>query len=93
MEKLVYGRNNQVSFKNAEEKEEALHYLATSSNVQFVCEDNQNQGAWAQEHRFHFQSKAGIPECLDRQMTAGRGNIYGRINCKELWIEVAKRLN
>ena len=24
-----------------------------------------------------------FPECLKRQMTAGRGDLYGRINCKE----------
>lgn len=29
-----------------------------------------------------------FPECLKRQMTAGRGDLYGRINCKEFCDEL-----
>lgn len=92
MEKLVFGRNGQISFNNVEEREEAIRYLLSSSNVRFSIEDNQNQGAWGQEHRFEFFSKTGIPACLDRQMTAGNGSLYGRINCKEFYLEVMKRM-
>ena len=86
--KLVFGRNRQVSFNSKEEKEEAIDYILTSSNVIMVHEDNQNQGAWADEYRIHFKTESGVPDCLKRNMTAGNGNIYGRINCKEFVLEV-----
>lgn len=89
MSKLVYGKNGQVRFNSEEEKQEAFNYLLTSDNVDiFVHEDNQNQGAWASEERIHFYSEDGIPECLKRNMTAGNGSLYGRINCKELCDEI-----
>lgn len=89
MSKLVYGKNGQVSFKNEAEKQEAFQYLLTSNNVDiFVHEDNQDQGAWASEERIHFYNEDGVPECLKRNMTAGRPGIYGRINCKELCDEL-----
>lgn len=88
MSKLVYGKNNQVRFENEAEKQEALRYLSTSENVKMVLENNQEQGAWASEKRFHFKSENGIPECLMRNMTPGRGSLFGRINCGELYDEV-----
>lgn len=89
MSKLVYGKNGQVWFKNESEKQEAINYILNSPNVDFnVHEDNQNQGAWASEERIHFYSEEGIPECLKRIMTAGKGNMYGRINCKEFCEEL-----
>ena len=61
----------------------------TPSNVDFkIHEDNQNQGAWGPEERIHFYSEEGVPECLKRQMTAGRGDLYGSINCKEFCEEL-----
>ncbi len=91
MEKLVYGKKKQVKFNSVEEKEEAIQYLLTTSNVKPTVEDNHNQGAWGQEHRFKFYKKDGVPACLDRQMTAGTKSLYGRINCKEFYEEVKKR--
>lgn len=90
MSKLIYGRNQQIQFKDDNEKQEAIDYiLNTPSNVDFkIHEDNQNQGAWGPEERIHFYSEEGVPECLKRQMTAGRGNLYGRINCKEFCEEL-----
>ena len=61
-----------------------LYTILSSNNVDFnIHEDNQNQGAWASEERIHFKSEQGVPECLKRNMTAGKAGIYGRINCKE----------
>lgn len=81
---LVYGKNGQVHFKSEKEKQEAIEYILTSPNVDFnIHENNQEQGAWGPEDRIHFKSKDGIPECLDKLMTAGRPGLYGRINCKE----------
>ena len=89
MSKLIYGKQGQVRFNNEEEKQEAFEYLINSDDVDiFVHEDNQKQGAWASEERIHFYKEKGIPECLKRNMTAGRGALYGRINCKELCEEI-----
>ena len=94
MSKLVYGKNKQVRFNSEEEKQEAFNYLLNSPNVNiFIHEDNQNQGAWAPEERIHFFKEEGVPECLKRNMTAGRGSLYGRINCKELCEELRAMKN
>lgn len=92
MSKLVYGKKRQVSFNSEEEKKVAFDYMLHSDNVNYrIHEDNQNQGAWGPEDRIHFKKEDGVPECLKRQMTAGRPGIYGRINCKELCDELRKR--
>ncbi len=95
MSQLVYGRNKQVHFKNEEEKQEAINYILNNpDNVNFnIHEDNQNQGAWGPEDRIHFRSENGVPVCLKRQMTAGRGDLYGRINCKEFCDEIRRIAN
>ena len=94
MSKLIYGKNGQVQFKNEEEKKEAFEYLLTSNNVDFdVHENNQLQGAWGSEDRIHFKTGEDIPESLKRNMTAGNGSLYGRINCKELCEELRKIKN
>lgn len=93
MSKLVYGKNQQVRFNNEAEKQEAIDYILNNpSNVDFnIHEDNQNQGAWGPEDRIHFFKEEGIPDCLKRQMTAGRGDsIFGRINCKEFCEELRR---
>ena len=89
MGKLVYGRNGQVWFSSETEKREAIDYILTSPNVDFsIHENNQEQGAWGPEDRIHFYSDRGVPECLLRLMTAGRGSLFGRINCKEFCEEI-----
>ena len=89
MGKLIFGKNGQVHFDSEREKQEAIEYLLTSSNVDFeVHEDNQNQGAWGPEERIHFKNEEGVPDCLKRIMTAGRSGLYGRINCKEFCQEL-----
>ena len=88
MSKLVYGKNRQVVFFSEIEKREAIQYMRTSNNVEFVYENNQEQGAWGPEKRIHFKNERGVPESLIRNMTAGRAGLYGRINCEELYDEV-----
>ncbi len=84
MNKLVFGKNGQVRFNSEEELRIAVDYILNSSNVDFdIHEDNQNQGAWGPEERIHFRSEQGVPDCLKRNMTAGKQGIYGRINCKD----------
>ncbi|MBQ6780428.1 MAG: hypothetical protein IJP62_04270 [Treponema sp.] len=94
MSKLVYGKMHQVRFYSEEEKQVVFNYILNNpENVNFkIHENNQNQGAWGSEDRIHFRKKEGVPECLTRQMTAGRGNLYGRINCKELCEELRQSL-
>lgn len=89
MTKLVYGKKDQVKFRNEAEKKEAIDYLINSPDVDFSVEENQEQGAWAREKRIHFRSEVGVPEGLVRNFTAGRGKgVVGRINCAELYDEV-----
>ena len=89
MSKLVYGENGQVRFFSEEEKREAIDYILNSPNVDFnIHENNQDQGAWGPEDRIHFKREEGVPECLKRNMTAGRPGLYGRINCKEFCEEI-----
>ena len=84
MSNLMFGKNEQVRFDSEEELRIAVDYILSSDNVDFeIHEDNQNQGAWGPEERIHFKSGQGIPDCLKRNMTAGKAGIYGRINCKE----------
>lgn len=91
MSKLVYGKKGQVHFNSEEEKEIAINYIINSPNVNFnVHENNQEQGAWGPEDRIHFKSEYGVPDCLKAIMTAGNGNLYGRINCKEFCEEIRR---
>lgn len=88
MSKLVYGKQNQVRFESEEEKQEALAYLATSTDVALRFENNDEHGAWAPEKRIHFYSEDGVPEGLRRNWTAGRGNVLGRINAGDFYDEI-----
>lgn len=84
MSKLVYGKNNQVRFDSEEELRIAIDYILNSDNVNFdIHENNQNQGAWGPEDRIHFKHEQGVPDCLKRNITAGKDGLWGRINCKE----------
>lgn len=80
---LVFGKNKQVSFNNEQELNEAVAYILSSDNVTMKHEDNQDQGAWASEERIIFKKEDHVPECLKRNMTAGKKGMYGRINCEE----------
>jgi len=91
MSQLIYGKKGQVHFDSEEEKEIAIQYILSSSNVDFnVHENNQEQGAWGPEERIHFRSAIGVPDCLKKIMTAGKGDMYGRINCKEFCKELRR---
>lgn len=91
----VFGRNGQVQFNSEEELRIAVDYIINNlnNNVLLVHEDNQDQGAWGPEERIHFQNEEGIPNCLKRNMTAGRPGLYGRINCKEFCEYIRNEIN
>lgn len=88
MSKLVYGKNGQVRFNSLLEKQEAMEYLATSEDIKFRHENNEEQGAWASEKRILFYKKDGVPAGLVRNWSAGTGKILGRINAADLYDEV-----
>ena len=82
MKKLQYGINNQVSFRDENEYYYALGYLANSENAEIRWENNEDQGAWGSEGRIHcLVPSSGFPQCF--RFTAGRGNVFARINCNE----------
>lgn len=82
MPKLYYGQKGQVSFRNLIEYYYALGFLADNKRAELRWEHNEEQGAWGSEGRIHCL----IPESQFPQyfkFTAGRGNIYARINCND----------
>lgn len=83
MAQLTFGRDSQVSFQSEMELTEAVEYILASPHVKIVFEENDKSGAWAPEYRVLFYDLASIPGCLRRQLTAGVGNVVGRINCEE----------
>lgn len=89
MTQLVYGKEDQVEFKDAAEKAECFDYLIHSDNVEFHHEPNHLSGARASEKRIHFRTDVGVPAGLVNNFTAGRPGIAGRINCGELYDEIA----
>ncbi len=82
MKQLSYGNKGQVSFDSWDEYYYALGFLANRSNAELRWEHNEDQGAWGSEGRIHCM----IPETHFPQyflFTAGRGNVYARINCND----------
>lgn len=82
MIKMRYGSQDQVSFRDMNEYYFALGFLANSRNAEIRWENNEDQGAWGSEGRIHCL----VPENLFPQFfrfTAGRGNVYARINCND----------
>lgn len=82
MSERVFGTQNQMRFSNDKEFFQFLGYLAKSDgSSSLVWEHNENQGAWASEGR--IQLYAPLPYAWTVNVTAGVGNIVGRINCNE----------
>lgn len=82
MKQLSYGHKRQVSFDSWDEYYYALGFLANRSNAELRWEHNEDQGAWGSEGRIHCL----VPQTQFPQyfvFTAGRGNIYARINCND----------
>lgn len=92
MPKLVYGRNYQVRFKSYHEYYLALGFLANDSNCELRWEHNEDQGAWGSEGRIHcLVPSSHFPQFF--KFTAGRGNIYARINCNDYVSELVMTHN
>ena len=68
----TFGTQNQMRFADDHEFFQFLGYLAKS---------DEEQGAWASEGR--IQLFKPLPIAWNVRITAGVGNIYGRINCNQ----------
>lgn len=78
----TFGSQNQMVFANDHEFFQFLGYLAKSDgSTSLVWEHNEDQGAWASEGR--IQLFRPLPIQWNVRVTAGVGNIYGRINCNQ----------
>lgn len=82
MIKMRYGSQGQVSFRDMNEYYFALGFLANSRNAEIRWENNEDQGAWGSEGRIHcLVPQSQFPQFF--RFTAGRGNVYARINCND----------
>lgn len=82
MIRMRYGTQGQVSFCDMNEYYYALGFLANSKNAELRWENNEDQGAWGSEGRIHcLVPKSQFPPFF--KFTAGRGNVYARINCND----------
>ncbi len=82
MPKLKYGNSDQVAFGDLHEYYFALGFLANTRNAELRWENNEEQGAWGSEGRIHcLVPQSRFPQFF--RFTAGRGNVYARINCNE----------
>jgi hypothetical protein len=78
----TFGSQNQMAFTDDREFFQFLGYLAKSDgSTSLVWEHNEEQGAWASEGR--IQLFKPLPKQWNVKVTAGVGNIYGRINCNQ----------
>lgn len=78
----TFGTQNQMKFANDHEFFQFLGYLAKSDgSSSLVWEHNEEQGAWGSEGRIQLYKP--LPHQWNVNVTAGTGNIIGRINCNE----------
>lgn len=78
----TFGTQSQMQFADDHEFFQFLGYLAKSDrSSSLVWEHNEKQGAWASEGR--IQLLKPLPRPWNVRVTAGVGNIYGRINCNQ----------
>ena len=95
MQRLVYGRVNQLVFNNYNEFYETYGFLCNDlkHNLKFYLEYNARSGAWANEGRIQFyycgtNHYMPIPQSLANKLTAGVGKIAYRVNCNEYLFEL-----
>ena len=72
----------QVRFNDLHQYYYAMGVLARPGYVELHWENNEEQGAWGSEGRIYcLKPENYYPPCF--KFTAGRGNIYARINCND----------
>src|SRR5690606_3997604 len=84
MYKATFGTKQQIAFNSEAEYYEFLGYLSKNDgSTRIVWEENNEQGAWAEEGRILFYTPH--PNQLRVQLlhTAGNPSIESRVNCNE----------
>ncbi len=86
--KLSFGsRSPYLVFSNEQHFFYALGFLVRASETKacdLVWEDNQDQGAWGHECRIRVYDRlAEFKNLYTGRVSAGVGNILGRINCNQ----------
>ena len=84
MYKATFGTKQQVAFNSEADYYEFLGYLSKNDgSTRIVWEENDEQGAWAEEGRILFYTPQ--PNQLRVQLlhTAGNSTIVSRVNCNE----------
>lgn len=84
MYKSTFGTKQQIRFASESEYYEFLGYLSKNDgSTKIVWEENNEQGAWAEEGRILFY--VSQPKVLRVQLhhTAGNSSIVSRVNCNE----------
>ena len=86
MEKLVYGKENQIIFSSEKEKYEAIGYLCNDSNCNIYIEHNQETGSYTNAYRITLLRPSIItPKALREAIRSDY-----RINCNEFIEELIK---
>ena len=86
MEKLVYGKENQIIFSSEKEKYEAIVYLCNDSNCNIYIEHNQETGSYTNAYRITLLRPSIItPKALREAIRSDY-----RINCNEFIEELIK---
>ena len=81
---LSFGDRKKITFLSANDKYEAIGFLASSKYTSLTWENNENSGAWGSEGRIHCYSDIHkFPTAFSSRFSAGNGRILERINCNE----------
>ena len=91
MYRNLFGTKGQVWFDTAADYYEFLGYLAKDDGTtKLVWEHNDEQGAWGQEGRIHFNTPQ--PKALKAKLshTAGNGVVITRVNCNDFVNHIAE---
>lgn len=91
MYRKLFGTKYQVQFDTAEDYYEFLGYLSKEDGTtKLVWEHNDEQGAWGEEGRIHFNKLQ--PKALNAKLshTSGNGSTISRVNCNEFVNHIAE---
>lgn len=84
MYKPKFGRKGQITFNSEADYYEFLGYLSKNDDTtRIVWEENNEQGAWAEEGRIQFYTPQPKQLGVTLMHTAGNSTIVSRVNCNE----------
>jgi hypothetical protein len=91
MYKNVFGTKNQIRFDTKADYYEFLGYLAKEDGTtKLVWENNDEQGAWAQEGRIQFYVAQPVALRARLKHTSGNTSIISRVNCNDFVEHIAQ---